>query len=325
MGASPGGERRLSLLSVVVACLDEEQVIRETHRRLVSALDGPGLDFEIVYVDDGSRDSTLDILRELQRAEPRVKVVSLTRNFGQFAALTAGMEHAAGDAVALIDADLQDPPEAIGEMLELWRHGADIVHGLRTKRLGESKFKIWTSRAFIRVINKLSDTRLEQDVGEFGVMDRAVVDAFLSMPESQRYVLAMLSWTGFRREMFPYERQPRYAGKTKYTLKKMVGTAVYSMLSFSIIPLRVATLTGLLFSVLSFLGIIYTLAVRLLTDAWIPGWAIVFISILTLGGLQLIFLGLIGEYLGRTYIEVKRRPLYLVRERMGFAPGRGRE
>ena len=323
MRASPGCERSLSLLSVVVACLDEEQVIREAHRRLVSALDGPGIDFEIVYVDDGSRDSTLDILRELQRADPRVKVISLTRNFGQFAALTAGMEHAAGDAVALMDADLQDPPEAIPEMLELWRNGADIVHGLRTKRLGEGRFKIWTSRAFIRIINKLSDAQLERDVGEFGVMDRAVIDAFLSMPESQRYVLAMLSWTGFRREMFSYERQPRHAGTTKYTLKKMIGTAIYSMLSFSIIPLRVATLTGLLFSGLSFLGIIYTLAVRLLTDAWIPGWAIVFISILTLGGLQLIFLGIIGEYLGRTYIEVKQRPLYLVRERLGFASGRG--
>lgn len=326
MSTSPVEKRNLSLLSVVVPCFNEDQVIREMHRRLVSALEGSAsLDFEIIYVDDGSRDSTLDIMREFQRDDQRVKIVSLSRNFGQFVAITAGMEHAVGDVVALADADLQDPPEAILEMLELWQKGADIVHGLRIQRPGESKFKIWTSRTFVRIINKLSDTQFDRDIGEFGIMDRAVVDAFLSMPESQRYVRAMLSWAGFRHEVFPYERQMRFAGETKYTLKKMIDTAIYSILSFSIIPLRIATWTGFLFSGLAFLGIIYTLAVRLFTDAWVPGWAIVFTAILTLSSLQLICLGLIGEYLGRTYIEVKRRPLYLVRERLGFAPESGVE
>lgn len=318
MSTSPVEARNLTLLSVVVPCLDEEQVIREAHRRLVSALGAtPGLDFEIIYVDDGSQDSTLDILRELQRTDQRVRVVSLSRNFGQFAALTAGMQHAAGDAVALIDADLQDPPEVILEMLELWKRGVDIVRGIRTNRPGESRFKIWSSRAFISVFNKLSEVKLPSGVGEFGVVDRAAVDAFLNMPESQRYLRGMVSWLGFRQETFPFEREARLAGKTKYSLRNLIKLAINSILSFSIAPLRMIIWVGFMLSVLAFLIIIYII-ISLFTDASVSGWAMVAILALIIGSLQLICLGIIGEYLGRIYGEAKRRPLYLVGERLGF-------
>lgn len=326
MSTSPVESRRLSLLSVVVPCLDEEQVIGETHNRILSALDAtPGFDFEIIYVDDGSQDSTLNILRELQQADQRVKVISLSRNFGQFAALTAGMQHATGDVVALIDADLQDPPEAIPEMLELWQQGADIVRGLRTKRLGESKLKIWSSRIFMRTLNKLSDTTFVSGIGEFGIMDRTAVEAFLEMPESQRYLRGMVSWLGFNQEVFHFERQARLAGKTKYSFRNLINLAVDSTVAFSIGPLRFITWMGFLFSGLAFLGFIYTIVAILVADASISGWIIVLLSILALGGLQLISLGIIGEYIGRIYNEAKRRPSYLIRERLGFASERDGE
>lgn len=324
MSTSPGDARSLSLLSVVVPCLDEALIIRETHNRLLSALDvSPRIDFEIIYVDDGSRDSTLDILRELQRSDERIKVISLTRNFGQFTALTAGVEHAVGDVVAIIDADLQDPPEVIPEMLQLWQQGADIVRGLRSNRSGESRIKIWSSRLFLRILNRISDTKFTSDTGEFGIFDRAAVDAFLEMPETRCLLRSMASWVGFNQETYPYERMPRSAGQTKYSMRKMIDLAVNTTISFTTFPLRIATWAGSLLLALAFLGIIYTLTVRLLTDAWISGWAIVSVIILTMGGLHLICLGIIGEYLGRTHIEVKRRPLYLVRERLGFIPERG--
>lgn len=326
MSTSPVETRRPSLLSVVVPCLDEEQVIGETHSRIASVLEAtPGFDFEIVYVDDGSQDSTLDILRELQQADQRVKVISLSRNFGQFAALTAGMQHATGDVVAIIDADLQDPPEAIPEMLELWQQGADIVRGLRTKRLGESRLKIWSSRIFMRTLNKLSDTTFVSGIGEFGIMDRAAVDAFLEMPESQRYLRGMVSWLGFHQEVFHFERQARLAGKTKYSLRNLINLAVDSTVAFSIGPLRFITWMGFLFSGVAFLGFIYTLIAILVADSSISGWIIILLLILALGGLQLISLGIIGEYIGRIYNEAKRRPSYLIRERLGFAPESGDE
>lgn len=326
MSISPVETRNLSLLSVVVPCLDEEQVIGKTHSRILSVLEATsGFDFEIVYVDDGSQDSTLDILRELQKADQRVKVISLSRNFGQFAALTAGMQHATGDVVALIDADLQDPPEAIPEMLELWQQGADIVRGLRTKRLGESRLKIWSSRIFMRTLNKLSDTTFVSGIGEFGIMDRSAVDAFLEMPESQRYLRGMVSWLGFNQEVFHFERQARLAGETKYSLRNLINLAVDSTVAFSIGPLRFITWMGFLFSGLAFLGFIYTLIAILVASSSISGWIIILLSILALGGLQLISLGIIGEYIGRIYNEAKRRPSYLIRERLGFAPESGDE
>jgi dolichol-phosphate mannosyltransferase len=281
-----------------------------------------GVDFELICVDDGSRDRTLEILRRLSLTNPHLRVVALSRNFGHQIAVTAGIEHARGDAVVLIDADLQDPPEVILEMLDRWRAGADVAYGVRLDREGESSFKLWTAKVFYRLINQLSDIAIPLDTGDFRLMSRRAVDALVSMPERDRFVRGMVAWVGFRQEPVYYHRAPRSAGKTKYTLNKMVQFATNGILSFSQAPLRVAAYMGFGASILALAGIIYALILRLFTDVWVTGWTLLFIAMLFLGGVQLLFLGVIGEYVGRIYGEVKHRPLYLVKERVGFTASR---
>ena len=308
-----------SRLSIVVPCFNEEQVVHETHRRLLAALEAvPGLEFELVYVDDGSRDATLDLLREIQRTDSRARIIALSRNFGHQIAVTAGLRGASGDAVVVIDADLQDPPEIIPEMLDRWQRGVDVAYGVRTEREGETAFKRLTASVFYRLIRRLADVSIPLDSGDFRLMDRKVVDAFLAMPERDRYVRGMVAWVGFRQEPVPYRRATRAAGETKYPFKKMLRFAVDGILSFSLAPLRLATWLGFLVSALALLGIVYAFAIRLFSEHWVAGWALLFISVLFLGGVQLVLIGVLGEYLGRIYGEVKRRPLYLVKERLGF-------
>ncbi len=311
--------RACGLLSVVVPCFDEEAVLPETHRRLVAALERvPAAGFEIIYVDDGSRDATLDLLRGLQAADARVRVVGLARNFGQGMALTAGMTAAAGDAVVIIDADLQDPPEVIADMLERWRHGVDVAYGVRADRAGETAFKLWTSKAFYRILARLADSSIPLDAGYFRLMDRAVVDAFRAMPERYRYVSGMVGWTGFRQEAVPFHRAARAAGETKFTVKMLVGLAADAILSFSLRPLRAATWLGLGAAGLAVAGAVSALAARVFGGAWVSGTVGLALAVLLLGGAQLMAVGILGEYLGRVYGEVQRRPLYVVRERLGF-------
>lgn len=314
------GNWNQTLLSVIVPCFNEEQVIQETHRSLVATLSSiPEINFELLYVDDGSRDATLNILREIQQSDRRVRVIALSRNFGHQVALTAGLEHASGGAVVVIDADLQDPPDVILEMLDRWRHGVDVAYGVRSEREGETACKLWTAKAFYRFINRLSDVAIPLDTGDFRLMDRAVVNAVLAMPERDRFVRGMVAWVGFRQEPVYYRRAARLAGETKYPLKMMLRFATDGILSFSLAPLRLAVYMGLTASGLALLGILYALVLRLFTDVWVTGWTLLFIAILFLGGVQLLFLGVMGEYLGRIYGEVKHRPLYLVKERLGFA------
>lgn len=313
-------KRALNLLSVVVPCFNEEAVIRETHRSLVAALEkAPELAFELIYVDDGSRDATLKLLRGLQRMDERVRVLALSRNFGHQIAITAGLQNAGGDAVVVIDADLQDPPDVILEMLEHWREGVDVAYGLRTEREGETAFKRWTASAFYRLINRIADVAIPLDTGDFRLMDRKVVSAFLAMPERDRFVRGMVAWAGFRQAPVPYRRAARAAGETEYPFRKMLSLAIDGILSFSRVPLRLATYGGFCASGLALLGIACTLGLRILTDIWITGWPLLFIAIVFFGGVQLVFIGILGEYLGRIYGEVKRRPLYLIEERLGFA------
>jgi len=313
-------ERTLNLLSVVVPCFNEEAVIRETHRGLVAALEKvPELDFELIYVDDGSRDATLKLLRGLQRMDERVRVLALSRNFGQQIAVTAGLQCAEGDAVVIIDSDLQDPPDVILEMLEHWREGVDVAYGLRTEREGETTFKRWTASAFYRLINRIADVAIPVDTGDFRLMDRKVVNAFLAMPERDRLMRGMVAWTGFRQEPVPYRRAVRTAGETKYSFRKMLRLAIDGILSFSMVPVRLATYGGFCASGMALLGIVYALGLRIFFDIWITGWTLLFIAIVFFGGVQLVFIGIMGEYLGRIYGEVKRRPLYLIKERLGFA------
>jgi dolichol-phosphate mannosyltransferase len=309
-------------LSVVIPCFNEESVLPEMYSRLCKALGDMGAtDRELIFVDDGSRDSTAKILRELQLGSTQVRLIRLSRNFGHQMAVTAGLEEARGDAVVIIDADLQDPPEVIGEMLTRWKEGAQVVYGVRTSRAGETKFKLWTSKLFYRLINRLSDTEIPSDTGDFRLLDRSVVKVLLKMGERDRYIRGMVSWVGFEQVAVHYSRDARFAGKSKYSLTKMVRFAVDGLLSFSIIPLKLAVWIGFASMGLSVVGIILALLERFyrLYDLNIGrGWASLFIAVLFIGGIQLLTLGIIGEYLGRVYIEVKRRPLFVVQERLGF-------
>ena len=318
ISSTNSGERRLTL-SVVIPCMNEEQVLRETHRCITTVLDQAAIHFEIVYVDDGSTDSTFGLLRELQSEDGRIRIVRLARNFGHQVAITAGLEHASGEAVVIIDADLQDPPEVILEFLAKWLDGYDVVYGVRAEREGETQFKLWTAKIFYRCISRLSDTRIPLDTGDFRLMDRRVVDGLLSMPERDRFVRGMVSWLGFSQVAVPYRRAPRAAGSTKFSLFKMVRFALDGIFSFSILPLRMATWTGFAASVLAILGILVVMLERFMeVPGLVKGWSSAVIAELFIGGVQLICLGIIGEYVGRIYGEAKRRPLYIVRERIGF-------
>jgi dolichol-phosphate mannosyltransferase len=312
--------RNSGMISVVVPCYNEEAVLHATHERIGQVLDTlVHFEYEIIYVDDGSRDDTAAILRDLQATDGHVRVLRFSRNFGHQVAVSAGIEHASGDAIVLIDADLQDPPELIPEMLARWGDGYDVAFGQRLKRVGESRLKLATAKVFYRVMNRMADVSIPLDVGDFRLMDRRVVDALLAMPERDRYVRGMVSWVGFSQIAVPYERDARVAGESKYPLFKMLRFALDGITSFSVAPLRIATLLGFAASAVALLGVLYALVVRIFTRDWVPGWAGILCAILFMGGIQLISLGVIGEYIGRIYGESKRRPLYVLREQLGFA------
>lgn len=307
------------LISVVIPCLDEAAVMPETLRRLQGLADGqPEYDFEFVFVDDGSRDSTLPILAQAAKADPRLRVISFARNFGQQIAVTAGIDVARGDAVVLMDCDLQDPPEVVAQMIARWREGYDVVYGTRTSRKGDSLFKRTTARLFYALINRLSEVPIPADTGDFRLMGRPVVEILRQMPERHRFLRGMVAWTGFRQTAILYERPERFAGQTKYPVTKMVQYALDGILSFSTRPLQMAIALGLTTVGLSMLGIVYALVMRIFTSVWVEGWTALIIAVLFLGGVQLLSLGIIGEYVGRIYGEVQRRPLYVVRHKIGL-------
>jgi glycosyltransferase involved in cell wall biosynthesis len=306
------------LLSVVIPCMNEEDVLTETVTRLTSALDSVELRFELILVDDGSSDSTPRLLREIREREQRVRVIRLSRNFGHQVAITAGLEHARGDAIVIIDADLQDPPEVILAFIAKWLQGYDVVYGIRTQRDGESAFKLLTAKLFYRLMRRLSDTEIPLDTGDFRLMDRRAVDALISMPERDRFVRGMVSWVGFAQTAVLYERATRFAGTTKYPLFKMLKFATDGIVSFSSVPLRLATWTGFAVSGIAVCGILFSMFARIFGSSWVKGWTSTVIAVLFLGGVQLVCLGIIGEYIGRIYGETKRRPLYIIREKLGF-------
>jgi glycosyltransferase involved in cell wall biosynthesis len=305
-------------ISVVVPCFNEDVVLPETTRRLTASMERIGRPFEIVYVDDGSKDDTASVLTGLHASDPRIRVVRLSRNFGHQIAISAGLEYARGAAVVLIDADLQDPPEVISEMVALWMQGYDVVYGTRRNREGETAFKTLTAKWFYRLVNRVSDVPIPLDSGDFRLLDRRVVDALLTMPERDRFVRGMVSWVGFRQVSVSYDRAPRHAGDSKYTLFRMARFAADGILSFSIAPLRIASVMGIVSFGLALLGGLTAVGVGLASGRWVSPWAWVLLAVLFLGGAQLLCLGIFGEYLGRTYAENKRRPLYFVRETLGF-------
>jgi len=306
-----------NLVSLVVPCFNEEEVIEETHRRLVALAESQSTyAFEFLFVDDGSRDNTPQLLHRIVAADPRAQALFFSRNFGHQLAVTAGIDEARGDAVVLLDADLQDPPEVVAEMLAKWRDGWQVVYGVRAEREGESYFKLLTAHLFYRVLNYLSDTPIPLDTGDFRLMDRTVVEVLRNMPERDRFVRGMVSWVGFRQLALPYRRVARFAGTSKYPLRKMIRFATNGIISFSMRPLKLAIDVGLLCAGLACAGIIWALAERLLTHNWVPGWTATIISIFFLGGIQLVCTGILGEYIGRTYMQTKNRPLYVIAHRI---------
>src|SRR6201987_1466229 len=314
--AAPTNEgRSLKLLSVVAPVYNEEATIEEFYARVCSALDG--LQFELVLVDDGSTDRSEADLHKLASNDPRVRLVQLSRNFGHQTALTAGLDHARGDAVVMLDADLQDPPELIPRMLDHWRAGCDVVYAVREQREGESRFKLATARWFYSLFDRLAQVELQHNSGDFRMLDRRALDALLSMRERNRFLRGMTVWVGYRQAAVPYHRDPRYAGKTKDTFPKMLRFSLDAISSFSPRPLQLATLLGFVISTLAFIAIPVVVVLRIL-GSYLPGFSSLTIAVLLLGGIPLIAIGIIGEYVGRIYDEVKGRPLYLVRSRVNI-------
>ncbi len=308
---SDAAPRSLGLLSVVAPVYNEEELIELFVERTCAAL--ADYRFELVLVNDGSTDATPEMLDRLAAGDLRVRVVHLSRNFGHQAALTAGLEHALGNAVAMIDADLQDPPELIPSMVEHWQQGADVVYAVRRQREGETAFKLATAAWFFKLFDKLAQVDLEPNSGDFRLLDRRALDALLSMTERSRFLRGMTVWVGFRQTAISYERDARHAGETKYTLRKMLRFSLDAIASFSHLPLQLATYVGMLSAGLAFIAIPVVIGLRI-AGSYLPGFGSITIAILLLGGIQLIALGVIGEYVGRIYDEVKHRPLYIVRE-----------
>lgn len=304
-----GPRQRGALISVVAPMYNEAQTARVFVERVFEALEGETV--ELVVVDDGSTDGTREILSELAAAEPRLVVVELSRNFGHQTAITAGLDHARGEAAVMIDADLQDPPGMIVTMLEHWRAGAEVVSAVRVSRAGETRFKLRTADAFYRVMSRVADIEVVQNAGDFRLLDRRALDGLRSMRERNRYLRGMASWVGFTQTTVPYERDARHAGETKYPLRKMVRFALDAIVSFSHAPLQVATIVGFVSAALAFLAIPVAIVFRIAGE-FVPGVTTTVIAVLLLGGVQLMAIGVIGEYVGRIYDEVKQRPLYLV-------------
>jgi glycosyltransferase involved in cell wall biosynthesis len=304
--------RELKLLSVVAPMYNEEATAAAFYERVCGALEG--VPFEIVLVDDGSSDGTAEVIDAMASADSRVRVIRLSRNFGHQTAITAGLDHARGDAVVMIDADLQDPPEVIIDLLAKWREGVDVVYAVRERREGETRFKLATASAFYRLMSRMSNIQLTPDAGDFRLMSRQALDGLLSMRERSRYLRGMTVWVGFTQAAVPYQRDARYAGETKYTLRRMLAFSLDAISSFSHLPLQAATVLGFLFSFIAFLAIPVVIGLKI-ADSYLPGFSTITIVILLLGGMNLIAVGIIGEYVGRIYDEVKRRPLYLIRER----------
>jgi glycosyltransferase involved in cell wall biosynthesis len=301
--------RELRLLSVVSPMLDEVGLVREFHRRVTEALEG--VPFELIVVDDGSTDGTEAILDEIAAADERVRVLHLSRPFGHQMAITAGLDHAVGDAVVMLDGDLQDPPELIPELLERWRAGADIVIAKRRVREGETRMKLVTARWFYAVIGRLAQVELEPNAGDFRLFDRQPLDALLGMRERSRFLRGMSSWVGFRRDVVEYDRAARSAGKTKFPVGRMLRFALDGLTSFSNFPLQLSALAGFACAAIALLLLPLTIVARY-TGIYERGVPSLMFVVLLIGGIQLIALGMIGEYLGRIYDEVKQRPLYVV-------------
>lgn len=305
-------------LSLVLPIYNEEEVIPELHTRLQEFLKELELDAEVLFVNDGSRDKSLDLLRGIAKDEPRYKILSFARNFGHQTAITAGVDYARGKAVVVMDADLQDPPSVVLEMVAKWKDGYDVVYAKRRSRAGESFFKLLTAKIFYRVFAAMIPIEVPLDTGDFRLMSRRVVIALRELRETHRFVRGMVSWVGFRQTAVLYDRPGRFAGETKYPLRKMLRFAADGITSFSVLPLRFATYLGMVISAMSVLYAIWAIIAHFALDMTLPGWTATVVLISLLSAVQLLMIGILGEYIGRIYEEVKRRPLYVIGDRVNL-------
>lgn len=315
MAASALG-RASGLVSLVVPVFNEAQGIRTFYDRATAALEAlDGLDYELIFIDDGSRDGSYDLLRGFAADNARVRVLKFSRNFGHQIAITAGIDHARGDCVVIIDSDLQDPPEVMSAMVEQWRLGFDVVYGVRSEREGETAVKLMTASAFYRLMGRLSNIEIPANVGDFRLMSRRVVDQLKQLREKDRFVRGLVSWVGFRQTGVLYHRDPRYAGETKYPMRKMLKFAFDGITAFSTAPLKLATWLGYAAAVLAVLYLL-SVFVQKLMGYTVEGWATIMVAMLFMGSVQLICIGILGEYLGRIFNEVKPRPMYVIEEHL---------
>ena len=304
--------------SIIVPVYNEELVVEETYKRLKQVMDTSGGSYELIFVNDGSRDKTAEIVHKLCGKDKNVRLVDFSRNFGHQIAITAGMDSATGQAIVVIDADLQDPPEVILKMIEKWKEGYEVVYGKRSKRKGETLFKKLTAAMFYRVLKNMTNVEIPVDTGDFRLIDRKVCDVMRALTEKNRYVRGLVSWVGFKQTAVEYIRDERWAGETKYPLKKMIKFAMDGITSFSYKPLKLATYIGFALSGISFLYLIIVLVQKMILHSTIEGWASMVAVQLFFNGIMLVLLGIIGEYIGRIYDESKNRPLYILRDKIGF-------
>jgi dolichol-phosphate mannosyltransferase len=306
--------------SIVAPCWNEQDSLPELHRRITEVMEQTGEPWELILINDGSTDNTAEVMRRLHASDSRVHYVEFARNFGHQLAVTAGMDYAQGEAVILIDSDLQDPPELILQMIAKWQEGFQVVYAVREGRKGETWFKLFTAKMFYRLIYRITDVAIPLDTGDFRLMDRQVVNQMKQMREHHRFIRGMTSWVGFKQTGVYYIREERYAGETKYPLRKMVKFAITAITGFSIFPLQLATFMGFFIAVLSALFIVGAIIARLSGGQAFEGQATTLVMVLFLGSIQLISRGIVGEYLGRIYDEVRGRPLYVVHRTAGFDP-----
>jgi dolichol-phosphate mannosyltransferase len=306
--------RNVMLGTIVIPVYNEEDNIPVLYQRLVNVMKTLPLDYEIIFVDDGSTDSSLVRIRELSRSDENVYYISFTRNFGHEAASTAGLDAAKGDCIILMDADLQDPPELIPKMIELWRQGYHLVYAKRRRRAGESLFKRISAYAFYRILNLMSDLKFPLDTGDFRLMDKVVVEDFKKCREKNRFVRGLTAWVGYNQVGIEYDRDERYAGRTKYNPLKLLLLSIDVITGFSIVPLRIVTYAGFLITALSLCMTLIVIIQKIFFGLNIPGYALLTSGLFFLGGVQTFFLGILGEYVGRIYREVQKRPLYLIQE-----------
>lgn len=307
-------------ISLIIPMYYEEEVAEQCYKRVKTVLDGlDNYDYEIICINDGSKDKTLEILERLAKNDDKLKVISFSRNFGHQAAVTAGLRNVTGDAIVIIDADLQDPPELIPDMLKLWEQGNEVIYGKRKTREGESHFKLFTAKMFYKILNSLSDVEIPKDTGDFRLVDRKVVDTINKLPEHNKFLRGLFSWVGYNQKEFDYERQERFAGKTKYPLKKMLKLAADGIISFSTKPLKILGMLGIFCVIISVLLIMYALISYFFKlNQLSAGWTSIMIAVTFFAGVQLISIWILSEYIARIYDESRGRPEYIIKNKINF-------